>query len=188
MRRMLKLTLTLGVVVLLAACGNGQSGNNESVDNHEGHNHGAEEQSSAQVTPPASVSLKNDKLNTVYQHYIHLTTALTKEDATEAKLASAAIEAGVKGIEGGASIANAAARNTSAQDLATQRREYSSLSNDFISLVKKTGLSGGELYVDYCPMALNDEGAYWVSNVKEIKNPYFGDKMLTCGEVKETIN
>lgn len=187
MNRVLKSVLTLGVVGLLAACGNGQSGNTEHADNHEGHNHATEEQSSTQTTPPASVNLKDDKLNAVYQHYIHLTTALTNKDAAEAKIAAAAIEAGAKETEGGASIASAAAKITSAPDLEAQRREYSALSNDFIALVKKSGLNSGELYVDYCPMALNDEGAYWLSNKKEIRNPYFGDEMLTCGSVKETI-
>jgi hypothetical protein len=45
----------------------------------------------------------------------------------------------------------------------------------------------GSVYVAYCPMANNNEGANWLSNDKEIKNPYFGDKMLRCGSVKETI-
>jgi Cu(I)/Ag(I) efflux system membrane fusion protein len=35
-------------------------------------------------------------------------------------------------------------------------------------------------------MALNDKGAYWLSEFEEIRNPYFGDAMLTCGEVVET--
>jgi len=36
-------------------------------------------------------------------------------------------------------------------------------------------------------MAMNDKGASWLSASKQIKNPYFGEKMMTCGEVKETI-
>jgi hypothetical protein len=43
------------------------------------------------------------------------------------------------------------------------------------------------VYYDYCPMAKNDQGANWLSDVKEIKNPYFGAKMLSCGEVQEMI-
>jgi len=62
------------------------------------------------------------------------------------------------------------------------------LSNELIALIKKEGMKSGELYVDFCPMALNDAGANWISNHKEISNPYFGKKMLDCGEVKETIN
>ena len=56
-----------------------------------------------------------------------------------------------------------------------------------ITLLKKDGLSNGEVYVQYCPMAFNDKGASWISSSKEIRNPYFGDKMMNCGEVKETI-
>ena len=74
-----------------------------------------------------------------------------------------------------------------AKDIEAQRVEYSTLSNQMIELVKKSGVESGEVYVDYCPMAMNDKGAYWLSTRKDIRNPYFGDKMLTCGEVKETI-
>jgi hypothetical protein len=36
-------------------------------------------------------------------------------------------------------------------------------------------------------MAFNNEGAYWLSAEKEVNNPYFGDKMLHCGSVKEEL-
>jgi Cu(I)/Ag(I) efflux system membrane fusion protein len=36
-------------------------------------------------------------------------------------------------------------------------------------------------------MAFNDKGAYWLSDKEAIRNPYFGDKMLTCGSVEETL-
>ena len=36
-------------------------------------------------------------------------------------------------------------------------------------------------------MAFDNQGAYWLSNAKQIRNPYFGEKMLTCGEVKEKL-
>ena len=118
---------------------------------------------------------------------MHLTTALTNGDAAEAKVASNAIEVGIKEVPGGETVAAQAAKITAASDIEAQRAAYSTLSNEFIELVKKSGLSGGELFVDYCPMALNDKGAYWLSSNKEIRNPYFGEKMMTCGEVKETI-
>ena len=56
------------------------------------------------------------------------------------------------------------------------------------TLVKGADISMGELYLEYCPMANGNTGGYWLSNEKEIRNPYFGDKMLKCGSVKETIN
>lgn len=51
----------------------------------------------------------------------------------------------------------------------------------------KEELVEGEIYMQYCPMAFNNKGAYWFSSDKEIMNPYFGDEMLNCGGVKETF-
>lgn len=156
------------------------------------HEHsGGKNQESAPSAPQQSavtaVQLKNDQLNAVYQHYAHLTNALVKEDAPEARIAANALETGAKQINGGAAIAASASNISASGDIKQQRSEYSRLSNEMIKLVKQSGLTSGELYVDYCPMAMNDSGAYWLSNKAEIVNPYFGDKMLTCGEVKETI-
>ena len=44
-----------------------------------------------------------------------------------------------------------------------------------------------KVYVEFCPMADGDKGAYWASSEKEIRNPYYGASMLTCGEIKSTI-
>lgn len=68
-----------------------------------------------------------------------------------------------------------------------QREHFEALStniNDMITLLgtEKT------LYKDFCPMANNNKGAYWLSEVKDIKNPYFGSKMLKCGSVQAQIN
>jgi hypothetical protein len=61
------------------------------------------------------------------------------------------------------------------------------MSKDMAVLIKQDGLSSGELYVAFCPMAFNNKGATWISTSKEIRNPYFGEKMLGCGEVQGTI-
>ena len=49
------------------------------------------------------------------------------------------------------------------------------------------GLANKTAYYQFCPMANNDKGAYWFSETEEIRNPYFGDTMMGCGETKETI-
>lgn len=183
MKNVIKIAMPIALVLVLTACGESGTGDNKK-ESHEGH-----DTSKMNQTPntSSSVSLKDEKLNAVYQHYIHLTTALTNSDAAEAKIAANAIEAGAKEIEGASGIAASAAKITSASDIEVQRTTYATLSKDFIVLVKKSGLKTGELYVDYCPMALNDKGANWLSNKKEIRNPYFGEKMMECGEIKETI-
>ena len=67
-----------------------------------------------------------------------------------------------------------------------QREHFDMLSNDMYDMVKAFG-SGQTLYQDYCPMYNNKKGATWLSEIKEIKNPYLGKKMPVCGSVKEEI-
>lgn len=67
-----------------------------------------------------------------------------------------------------------------------QREHFEMLSTDMYDMVKTFG-AGQTLYQDFCPMYNGEKGATWLSETKEIKNPYLGKKMPTCGEVKEEI-
>lgn len=73
-----------------------------------------------------------------------------------------------------------------ADKLAHQREHFDMLSKDMYDMVKTFG-AGQPLYNDYCPMYNNNKGATWLSETKEIKNPYLGKKMPTCGSVKEEM-
>lgn len=74
-----------------------------------------------------------------------------------------------------------------AENIEEQRTHFAVVSNALIEVAEIFGLTIDTVYVDYCPMALNDKGAFWLSEFEEIKNPYFGDAMLQCGEVKKMI-
>jgi hypothetical protein len=170
-------------LIFLAACGN----SNVSRESKAADSTKSEEQVAMEQGTSPGIQLKDDKLNAVYQHYVLLTSALVKGDVKAARLAGNAIETGAREVTGGETLGASAAGITATADIAAQRIAFSALSNDFISLAKKSGLSNGQLYVDFCPMAMNDKGAYWLSGDKTIQNPYLGEQMLTCGEVKETI-
>ena len=71
--------------------------------------------------------------------------------------------------------------------IAHQREHFIMLSKDVADLIKTFGNGGQTLYKDYCPMANDGKGATWISETKDIKNPYVGKSMPTCGSVKETI-
>lgn len=75
----------------------------------------------------------------------------------------------------------------SAGEIAQQRKYYAAFNQGLYHSIKSFGLNEGEVYYQYCPMALDNKGAYWLSDIKEIQNPYFGEKMLTCGSVKEVL-
>jgi Cu(I)/Ag(I) efflux system membrane fusion protein len=72
-------------------------------------------------------------------------------------------------------------------NISTQRISFAEFNDTFYASLKAFGLHHGIVYYQYCPMANGDKGAYWLSNIEEIENPYFGDEMLKCGETRETI-
>ena len=74
-----------------------------------------------------------------------------------------------------------------ANDIDKQRENFTLLSDQLIETVETFGLNVETVFVAYCPMAFDDKGAYWLSEFEEIRNPYFGDAMLRCGEVKKRI-
>jgi hypothetical protein len=73
-----------------------------------------------------------------------------------------------------------------AKDIDHQREHFTMMSEDVYDLVKAFG-GGQTLYHDHCPMANDNKGAMWLSETKEIKNPYFGGKMNECVKVQEVI-
>ena len=72
------------------------------------------------------------------------------------------------------------------ESLEEQRKDFEKLTTTLEPILRNSIMSG-EIYKQYCPMAFNDKGAYWISETKEIRNPYFGEKMLKCGSTKDTI-
>ena len=72
--------------------------------------------------------------------------------------------------------------------LGDQRNAFAILSIVVYNTLKTFEIHGLDIYYQYCPMVDDNKGAYWLSLDSEIRNPYFGDSMLTCGEIIETIN
>jgi Cu(I)/Ag(I) efflux system membrane fusion protein len=72
-------------------------------------------------------------------------------------------------------------------DVETQRLAFADLTDGIYKTVKMFKVTGINVYYQFCPMARDGKGANWLSLTSDIKNPYFGDAMLTCGETKEKI-
>jgi len=66
-----------------------------------------------------------------------------------------------------------------------QREHFKTLSKDVTDMVAITG-TDKKLYEQFCPMY--DKGSAWLSASNEVKNPYYGSKMVTCGKVQKEIN
>ena len=156
----------------------------------------------SQMNERIDVSNKFQKqLKQVFDDYILLKDALVNDDANGAQLAGKQINLSLKKVDMKL-LSNEKAHNhwmtiqkelkasanaiENSLEIATQRGHFKHLSAHMISSVKLFGINQ-KVYSEFCPMADNNKGAYWLSLEKEIRNPYYGEAMLTCGEVKETI-
>ncbi len=74
------------------------------------------------------------------------------------------------------------------KNLEGKRKSFQMISDQLYDLVRTVQYDRAIIYHDYCPMAFNDQGANWLSNTSEIRNPYIPKKMVTCGEVKDSID
>lgn len=134
----------------------------------------------------ASVTFKDPKIATVYSAYIALKTELVNSDvATSAKAADVLLTAlSNVGVE--EEVFLAAQFVVESQSLDGQREGFERITKAIEPMLIEN-IEGGSVYKQYCPMAFNNKGAYWLSNSEEIYNPYFGDVMLRCGRVADTL-
>jgi len=72
-------------------------------------------------------------------------------------------------------------------ELSEQKESFAAFNENLYLSVNAFGIQGEPAYYQFCPMAFNNKGAYWFSNMKKINNPYFGEKMLTCGQTREVF-
>ena len=123
------------------------------------------------------------------KHYMALKDALVNDNLEEAR---ACANAWVSTLDSNNTLLNSGKILPRLEKLATQetledqRVYFRLISKELIEIVSS---AGGEvlLYEQYCPMANDWNGASWLSLDNEVYNPYFGDEMLHCGKVENTI-
>ncbi len=138
-------------------------------------------------TTQATAAFKDAALGATFEAYDQLKNALVTSNAEDAKKAADNLVVAAQSVKGATALKEASAKLAASSDLREQRTLFSGVSNEMAPLVRDGKLAGGMLYIDYCPMANGNKGGYWLSTKEEIRNPYFGDRMLKCGSVKEVI-
>lgn len=134
-----------------------------------------------------AAEFKDESTAQLYNHYLGIKQALVETDATMAQNHAEKMIAALESTEINQEIATAARNISTSTDINQQREAFSKLTAA-MEPVLTGAIESGEIYKQYCPMAFEGKGDYWYSNSKEIRNPYFGDKMLKCGRVEATIN
>jgi hypothetical protein len=142
---------------------------------------------STSVSKPVDIELKDANTDLAYDQYLKLKDVLVLSDSTQTQSAAKDLASTLAKITGTENIAKMAEDMASEGSLSKQRIIFTTLSNELITMFKKAEITSGSMFVQYCPMANEGEGGYWLSSETEIRNPYYGDEMLNCGEVKETI-
>ena len=120
----------------------------------------------------------------VFQNYLHLRSALVDSDATEASKVAAAMSTSLE--QERPAINTIARRIANSDNLAVQRAAFAELTPALEPLFTE-GIRGGTFYKMHCPMAFDGKGGDWFSEIDQVRNPFYGEKMLTCGTVMETI-
>lgn len=160
------------------------------ADMHEGHDMGKIQETSAETSI----------LKEVYSFYFALKDALVKSDAASAATASAQLVKALKAVpmdkmEHSAhmvwmknlpALQEDAEHIADTKDIKHQRDHFVTLSDTLYTVAKAFDL-GETMYYQHCPMYNNGKGANWLSLDKEVKNPYYGSKMLNCGSITETL-
>ena len=144
-----------------------------------------QKQEEASTKEMAMASFMDEATESAWASYLRLKTALVNSDLKEAQAAADKL-AGSLG-EGNSAVGQMASEISQAPDIEKQRQLFSALGEQIEPLFREN-LSEGTIYKQFCPMAFNNEGGYWLSDKGEIRNPYFGDKMLKCGKVAEEIS
>ncbi|WP_240452853.1 MULTISPECIES: DUF3347 domain-containing protein [Sphingobacterium] len=159
------------------------------------------------VSQEATASKENNAVNgqgnfsELFSHYRHLTFALSSDNDEEATNAAKGMLEALSKIktEGFTTEQKTSFDHIAADiqeqsehiadnkgDIAHQRAHLVTLSKRFYDIAKEFGTEK-PMYKVFCSMYDNNKGAFWLSDSKEIKNPYYGEEMLSCGEVQEEL-
>ena len=137
-----------------------------------------------------SAQKSDASVSKLYQNYLTLKNALVTDNSDEASKAANAFIKSASMIdykvlsEGNLDILRKdASKIADSRSIEAQRESFNSLSKNVIALTQKFKLADHSVFIQYCPMAK----ASWLSAEKNIKNPYYGSSMLTCGSVKSEL-
>lgn len=206
MRKIIMFSVAI-IIITMTACNS--STQNEAGNMHDRGNLDMPEQHASISNSDNLISIKAtysdvspeaaQSINEIIDHYLDIKNALTNEDAAAAAKGAKAMAAAMKSLDKSLLTAEqkteydksaetaegqAEAISANGNNIEQEREAFSTMSESVYAMAKAFG-AGRPLYHDHCPMY--KDGSMWLSESKEIRNPYYADKMMTCGTAKEII-
>ena len=133
----------------------------------------------------ADVEFSDGLIGKVWHNYLEIKVALANSDVEQVQeTADSMAETFDEDL---VELMSLAQQMSEAEDIEVQR-EIFALFTEKVGPLFQNALSEGTIYKKLCPMAFDSKGALWYADVEEISNPYFGEKMLRCGSIVETIS
>jgi polyhydroxyalkanoate synthesis regulator phasin len=194
----MKNLLVYGFILALLSCSTDRS-NNETADREADKTGEINSRSQNGASTDANTvsdqdiesfrAVSADVANQVINGYLKIKDALVSSNVEEAKEAAEAVQQDLKSAEGEGinTILEDIEHIASTESLEHQREHFNDLSRNVYALTKASDATNKKLYKQHCSMAFDNTGAFWLSSSEEIRNPYFGERMLKCGRVQETI-
>lgn len=184
----------ISLTLVLAACGN----SNTETKEDKASTNTINDTIPVAVTPAADTVIS---ISAIVANYLDLKNALTKDNSKDAAASGNEIVTALATFNKSALNPTQSKLYTEVEEdarehaehigsnsgnLKHQREHFDMLSKDIYQLVKTFG-GGQKLYYDHCPMYNDGKGANWISETKQISNPYYGKAMSTCGSIKEEL-
>lgn len=200
MKKTLIVVIVLAVVILIAKpffC------NSKRADKSA---NGAPEEKQKPISIDGNSDAFNQSFTSLINAYIDLKDALVASDAAKATAAAQTLRTAsdslklneIKGDSTGViketaqtytkTISDSAQTLATEKDIERKRNIFGNIAESMWTLTRTVRYGGKKLFWEYCPMAFNNQGAYWISYERDIKNPYFGSKMMNCGSVEDSID
>lgn len=134
----------------------------------------------------ATVTFKDEKIGDVYNKYIALKTALVNTNADKSSEAATNLMTTFANVGVEDNVLVTTQSIVDFNDIETHRKAFSEITKIVEKMIDGQ-VTSGTIYKQYCPMAFDFKGDFWLSNSSKIYNPYFGDKMLHCGKIDSKI-
>lgn len=197
-KRVFTLLLVVGVIIALFKFCNNKPDKNQPAQQPE--------EKSAALNVGENSTVFNQSFNELLASYYALKDAFVASDAAKADAAAAGLVKAsgalktdeIKGDSTGMiketalqftqNISATATALAAEKEIEGKRKQFETITDALWSLTRTVQYDGQKVYYQYCPMAFDNKGAYWLSNNRQIRNPYFGDKMLKCGEIADSLD
>ncbi|WP_299312605.1 DUF3347 domain-containing protein [uncultured Aquimarina sp.] len=135
----------------------------------------------------SEVVFTDENIDKIYNQYLMIKRGLVNSNDEVVRQESKKLDEFLKDAEGTKQLKATAKLISLTKEVKKQRDFFVTLTIETEKLISTADITSGEVYKQFCPMAFEGNGGYWLSDSKEVRNPYYGDKMLECGSVNQTI-